>query len=366
MTDKSAMKRALELAYKGTGLVSPNPRVGAVIIKDGSIISESFHRRFGEPHAEANAINQLSDEQVKGSTLVVNLEPCSHQGKNPPCADLIIEKGISRVVVGTLDPNPLVAGQGIEKLRQAGIEVETGVLENECLWANRFFFKHITSGLPYVVVKVAQSLNGMIATSTGQSKWITCEESRTRTHALRSEIDAVLIGKRTASIDNPELTVRNVMGRNPFRIVFDTHLTLPLSIRNFTDDQRKQTIVCCSHESSVTRKSETLRAAGLRIVPSQLDAFGKLELEPILRTLLSEYSIGSIMVEGGASIFSSFVASDLTDELHVFIAPMIIGNGLNAFASYKINFLNEAKHFAIKGISQCGKDIHVVAVREQK
>lgn len=359
MTEKMAMRRAIELALKGSGVVSPNPRVGCVILENGDVIAEGYHSEYGGPHAEVVAIENAGRDSFEGCTLVVNLEPCSHFGKTPPCADLIIEKRFSKVVVGMQDPNPEVAGSGIEKLRQAGIEVETGVLEDDCRWVNRFFEKHITTGLPYVILKIAQSLDGCIATARGESKWITGEESRKKVHILRSEIDAVVIGKKTALHDNPSLTVRETEGRNPKRIVFDTDLTLPLNLNVFKEDTRDNTYICCNPNAINTRKAETLRLAGLKLIPVEVNDFGRLNIPSALYAF-ADNGITSIMVEGGATLLSAFAHSQMIDEMHLFIAPIIIGSGIHSFNNFNINFLKESLKLKIRAIGKSGDDIHTV------
>ena len=235
MADESYIQLAIEIAKKGTGSVSPNPLVGCVIIKDNKIIGAGYHQKFGEEHAEINAINS-SAESVEGSTLYVNLEPCSHHGKTPPCVDRIIKEKIKRVVIGTLDVNPLVSGNGVKALKKAGVDVKVGVLENECIELNKFFFKYITSKLPYVTLKAAQTLDGMIADKNKNSEWISSKESRKYVHWLRARYDAVLIGSDTAKIDNPKLTVRMVEGRNPYRVVLDSKLSLKTDLYLFKNN----------------------------------------------------------------------------------------------------------------------------------
>ncbi len=365
MNYDSIMKRALQLSLKGTGHVSPNPRVGALILKDGEVIGEGWHSAFGEPHAEVEAINNTNGADLEGATLVVNLEPCSHQGKTPPCAPLLIEKKIKRVVVGMQDPNPEVAGNGIRMLQDAGIEVVTGVLEEECKWINRFFIKHITTGLPYNLVKVAQSLDGCIATSGGDSKWISSEESRRRAHKLRAELDAVLVGRRTASRDNPQLTVRHVSGRNPRRIVLDSQLSLPLSLKVFTDENRTDTIVVCKPEAMKSKKTDNLNIAGINVFPYSLNGNGDIDLTETMKALSLNYNIASVLVEGGATIFSAFANNKLIDEINIFVAPIILGNGLSSFISYKTFFIKDAAQFDIKAILKSDTDFQIIAVKKQ-
>ncbi len=364
MTDEQAMRRALELALRGTGRVSPNPRVGCVIVKDGRIIGEGWHAAYGAPHAEVMALNSAT-EDVRGATLVVTLEPCVHQGKTPPCVPQILSSGIARVVVGMLDPNPLVAGKGVEHLRQAGIEVRVGVLYAECFWLNRYFAKHIVSGMPYVVGKIAQSLDGCIALPNGESRWITGEESRRRVHALRAEIDAVLVGKNTVFRDNPHLTVRAVPGRQPWRVVLDTHLQLPMMSFVFTDEYRERTILCCSAAALRTRKAETMRESGVHLLEVPTDDSGRLHLPTLLRLLSERFQIASVLVEGGAAVLSGFLQQYLLDELHLFIAPIVIGAGKHPFEHRILDTLEQAVRLHLRAVLRSGEDLHVIALKEE-
>jgi len=233
LSDESYMRLALRLARKGAGRVSPNPMVGAVVVDpSGEIISTGYHPEFGKPHAERIALKKLG-YKASGATLYVNLEPCCHHGKTLPCTEAIIKSGVKRVVVGVLDPNPQVSGRGVEILRKHGIEVKVGVLEEECKWLNRGFFKWVLKGIPYVVLKWAQTLDGKIATVTGESKWISSERALNYAHRLRAESDAVVVGKNTVLADDPELTVRRVRGVDPLRVVLDSKLELPLDRKIF-------------------------------------------------------------------------------------------------------------------------------------
>jgi diaminohydroxyphosphoribosylaminopyrimidine deaminase/5-amino-6-(5-phosphoribosylamino)uracil reductase len=364
MTNEQAMKRAIKLALRGSGYVSPNPRVGAVIVKDDNIIAEGWHRQYGADHAEIDAIKNAYGVDLENSILYVNLEPCNHWGNTPPCTEAIIEKKISKVVIGMQDPNPIVSGLGIKALTEAGIEVEVGILENECKWINRFFIKHITTGMPYVVLKAGQSLDGCIATHHGQSKWITSDESRRRTHQLRAELDSVLIGRNTAMNDYPQLTVRDVLGRNPKRVLFDTNLSTPLENNFFKDNERLKTIICCSPESAVSKKATNLQVAGLRILDVSLDANGKMDIPEAMTKLANDYGITSMLVEGGSKIFSSFLKAGMVDEYHIFIAPLLIGNGLSTFGSMVTNRLEQSAQLEIKSILKSGVDLHVLAVNK--
>ncbi|MEN3026958.1 MAG: bifunctional diaminohydroxyphosphoribosylaminopyrimidine deaminase/5-amino-6-(5-phosphoribosylamino)uracil reductase RibD [Chlorobiota bacterium] len=363
MTDEQAMRRAIELALRGTGRVSPNPRVGCVILKEGRVIGEGWHAAYGAPHAEVVAL-QNATEEARGATMVVTLEPCVHYGKTPPCVPQIIAAGIARVVVGMLDPNPLVAGKGCEQLRQAGVEVRVGVLEPECRWINRFFAKHITTSMPYVVGKIAQSLDGCIALPTGESRWITGEESRRRVHALRAELDAVMVGKNTVFRDNPQLTVRDVPGRQPWRVVLDTGLQLPLMSFVFTDEYRDRTIVCCSPQALQTRKAETFRRSGIQLMAVPIGEDGRLQLPALFRLLSEHFNIASVLVEGGAVLLSSCLRHRLLDELHVFIAPKVFGAGRHPFEQWVVETLEQVWPVHIQAVMRSGNDLHVIALKE--
>jgi diaminohydroxyphosphoribosylaminopyrimidine deaminase/5-amino-6-(5-phosphoribosylamino)uracil reductase len=261
------------------------------------------------------------------------------------------------------DPNPEVKGGGVEVLSDAGIEVEVGLLEDECRWVNRFFIKHIAGGVPYVIAKIAQSMDGCIATSKGNSKWISCKESRKRSHALRSEVDAVLVGKNTASMDNPKLTTRDVAGRSPKRVVFDTQLSLPLTINAFNDTDRYNTVVCCKPQAAGSRKAETLAVAGVSVLPVELNDMGEIDITSAMYELAEKHQITSVMVEGGASVFSSFLQNEMIDEMHIFIAPKIIGKGITVFKDFSINTMKEAKFFEVKAVSKSDADLHVIAMK---
>lgn len=325
------MLECLALARKGAGRVSPNPMVGCVIVKGGRVIGRGFHARIGGPHAEVNAIRSASNS-ARGATLFVNLEPCNIHGRTPPCADLIIKSGIGRVVIGTRDPNPLVAGRGIRLLRRHGVKVTVGVLEEECRRFNEFFFKFITTRLPFVTLKVAQSLDGKIARKRGRSRWITGLKSRTYVHALRSQYDAVLVGAGTVKLDDPRLTVRHVRGRNPIRIVLDGRFRVPESAAVLRPSQEGAAILVVNQKSlrSHAAKAERLRMKGVVILGLDGDPAGRLPLNTLLRVLGSR-EIASVLVEGGASLFTSFVRERLCDKLLLFVAPAIFGGGLEPF-----------------------------------
>lgn len=355
------MQRALELALKGSGYVDPNPKVGAVIVKNDEIISEGFHKQYGGPHAEVDAVRNAKTDDFSECTMYVNLEPCSHYGKTPPCADMIIEKGFKRVVIGMKDPNPLVAGMGIERLRNAGIEVQEGILQEESKYLNRFFIKHITTGLPFIVLKVAQSIDGKIALKDFSSKWITGTESRKKVHKLRAEIQSILVGRNTVMRDNPSLNVREVKGKNPVRIIFDSNFSLTGKYKIYNDLSNQESIIC--HNEEHNSKFINQKYPELKFIPSKTDKNGKLDLKDTLKKI-GESGISSVLIEGGAEIFSSFVKQELADELHVFTAPKIIGQGIDSFRNINIKSLDLSYNFKLHSIERSGDDIHSVYTKK--
>ena len=310
------MRRALELAESGRGFVSPNPMVGCVIVYQDQIIGEGFHEIYGGPHAEANAINAVKNpELLSESTAYVSLEPCSHWGKTPPCANLLVEKGLKKVVIAALDSNPLVGGKGVEILRNAGIEVVTGVLEKEARWQNRRFFTQIEQKQPYVILKWAQSTDGFVARADYSSKWISNARSRQLVHKWRAEEDAILVGKNTAKYDNPSLTVRDWTGKNPLRLVIDPNLELPENLNLF--DQIVPTICYNTIKSEKTDNLEFVK-----LNPG-------FELKEILDDLNSR-KIQSLIVEGGSFILNKFLEEGLWDEARVFTGPTDFREGISA------------------------------------
>jgi diaminohydroxyphosphoribosylaminopyrimidine deaminase/5-amino-6-(5-phosphoribosylamino)uracil reductase len=322
------MKRCLELAEKGRGFVSPNPLVGCVIVKNGKIAGEGYHKEFGSHHAEVNAINAALGKKVnlKGSTMYVNLEPCVHTGKTPPCVAKIIDTKIREVIIGIIDPNPLVAGKGIKKLKKHRIKVTEGVLEDKCNELNKFYLKHIKTGLPYITIKAAQTLDGKIADAGGNSKWISSLESRKFVHKLRSEYDAVLVGSKTVSIDNPSLTVRHVKGRNPYRIVINKDLVLNLQNNLFSDDHTEKTVIITAKEPDEFL-SGVFEQRKIKVVTAKLKN-EKIDLYDAMKKI-AKLGIASVLVEGGAYTLTEFIDQKLADEILIFISPKTMGTGLN-------------------------------------
>lgn len=357
MTDEAYIDLCLALAKKGRGAASPNPLVGCVVVKDGAIVGAGYHEKFGGPHAEINALDNAGDN-ARGAELFVNLEPCSHYGKTPPCADAIIEAGVKRVVVGVIDPNPLVSGKGVERLREAGIEVRTGVREERCKDLNRFFFKRVSEGVPYVTLKIAQTLDGKIADRDGGSKWITSATSRRKVHRLRSGYDAVLVGANTARADDPRLTVRMTEGRDPLRIVIDSRLRLRATLKCFTERGDRTVVLALNETKKKARKLATLRDLGVRVVHVRKARDGGVDLKDALKKIVG-LGVNSLLVEGGAKIFTAFVAKELFDEIRIFAAPMFLGGGKSAIGDVGARSLREAKRLEVVEVERSGADVFI-------
>lgn len=324
MNDEFYMQRAIELAKRGEGFVSPNPLVGAVIVKDGKIIGEGWHERCGELHAERNALKNCK-EPTQGSTIYVTLEPCCHYGRTPPCTKAIIEAKISRVVIGSRDSNPLVSGKGAEILRKAGIEVIEDFMRDECDKLNPIFFRYITTKLPYVSLKYAMTADGKIATYSGKSKWITNEFSRNDVHRLRKKHRAIMVGIGTVLADNPMLNCRIENGRNPIRIVCDSKLRIPLDCNICKTANEISTLVVSAIEDS--EKQAELEKMGVKtlILP---DKNGKVDLKKLMQ-YLGEKSIDSVLIEGGGTLAYSALQAKIVNHIYSYIAPKIFG-GENA------------------------------------
>lgn len=322
--DETYMRRALELAEKGAGRVNPNPVVGAVIVKNGKIIGEGYHQFYGGPHAEINAFHNAVEE-VRDSTLYVTLEPCCHFGKTPPCVDEIIRRGIKRVVVGVLDPNPLVAGQGVKRLQDHGIETNTGVMEEECRKINEVFMRYVVSKKPFVIMKSAMTLDGKIASHTGNSKWITGEEARKEVHKLRNRVSAIMVGIGTVLTDDPELTCRIEGGRNPKRIVVDSSLQIPFEAAVVKNCDETPVYIATTKKADMG-KIKALEAKGIHVLVIP-EFNGRVDLK-VLLIKLGEVNIDSVLLEGGAALNYSAMAQSIVDKVQFYIAPKIIGGEL--------------------------------------
>ena len=353
--DEEFMALALKLARRGTGWVSPNPMVGAVVVDgEGRILARGYHRRYGDLHAEREALKKLG-WKAPGATMYVTLEPCCHHGKTPPCTEAIIQAGIARVVVGTLDPNPLVGGKGVEALRLAGIQVEVGVLEEECRDLNRAFFKWITTGLPWVVLKWAQSLDGTMATASGHSHWISGPEALRYAHRLRAESDAVLVGRETAALDDPRLTVRLVKGRDPLRVVLDARLSLPLDLKVFSVPP--PTLVFAME--APLDKRFALEEKGVEVV-----TLGEVGDRIPLRRVLEELGrrqVSRLLVEGGGRVITSFLKEGLADEVQVILAPLLLGQGRSPVGDLGLERVDQGLRLEKVSYRRMGKDILVAA-----
>ncbi len=323
------MRRALELARKGEGHTSPNPMVGCVVVKDGRIISEGYHEKYGEFHAERNALTRCT-EDTAGADLYVTLEPCCHQGKTPPCTDIIIEKKIARVFVGSMDSNPLVAGKGVQILRDHGIYVETGILDAECRKLNEVFYHYIATKTPFVVMKYAMTLDGKIACATGDSKWVTGEIARTQVHRMRGRYRGIMVGIGTVLADDPMLNCRVEGGVDPVRIICDSNLHIPTESQIVKTASDIETIVACSQEALESeRKQEKirrLREAGIQIIGTE-GAHGVNLVE--LMKKLGEQNIDSILLEGGGTLNASALEDGIVNKVYAYIAGKLIG-GMDA------------------------------------
>lgn len=362
-TDIQYMQRAIELAEKGIGYVSPNPLVGAVIVKDNQIIGEGYHERYGEAHAEINALKSVADDVVAqpdglvSATMYVTLEPCCHFGKTPPCVDAIIQSGIQRVVIGLADPNPLVAGKSIEKMEAHGIDVTVGIEADAIQKMNAAFIKYITTKLPYVIMKTAMTLDGKIATVKGDSKWITSETARKYVHHIRHKVSAILVGIGTVFADDPSLTTRidDLEAVNPIRIIIDSTCKIPLDSKVLNADGTQ--VFVATTDMADKEKKKALRTKGIKVltVPKKNEQVDLLALMKIL----GQNKIESILVEGGAAVNGSFIEEGLVDRVMAFIAPKIVGgNGSKTPVGGKgIEMMNDALTLKNTEVQVFDKDI---------
>lgn len=323
--DFGYMCLAIDEAKKGLGRTSPNPSVGAIIVRDGTVVGRGYHKKAGTPHAEVNAIADAG-ENASGSTLYVTLEPCNHTGRTPPCTKAILDAGLARVVVGMPDPNPSVEGGGCSFLQYQGIQVESGLLEDECRAINRPFIKHITTGMPWVVMKAGMSLDGKITYVQGECGKITCSDSMNCTHELRNTLDAILVGVDTALVDDPSLTTRlsnNTDVRDPLRIILDSQLRLKTDAVLLRQQSSAETWIYCAPDAPEDRKN-ALVAAGASVHAVGISGDGKLDIQEILKHL-GAAGITSVLVEGGATVHGNMLKQKLVDEIYLFMAPFFIG-----------------------------------------
>ena len=366
MTDQEYMLRAIQLAKKGEGWTNPNPMVGAVIVKDGRIIGEGYHKKCGELHAERNAIASLT-ESAEGATIYVTLEPCCHYGKTPPCTEAIIEQKIKKVVIGSRDPNPKVAGKGAQILRESGITVVQDFMREECDRLNPVFFHYITTKTPYVVMKYAMTLDGKIATKTGASKWITGEPARQEVQHMRHRYMGIMAGIGTVLADDPMLNVRVEGWKSPVRIVCDSSLRIPLDSQIVRSAKEYRTIVAYAGREEneeitekITKKIEQLHAKGVDTVCCP-DEKGQIDLKKLM-TYLGNKGIDSILLEGGGTLNDSALRAGIVKEVHCFIAPKLFGgkNSKTPVEGIGIGLPSEALKLKCTDICRIGEDIRII------
>lgn len=362
--DEKYMQLALDLAASAKGNTNPNPLVGAVIVKNDIIVGTGLHRKAGEPHAEVHAF-RMAGEHAKNATLYVTLEPCSHFGKTPPCANLVKESGVSRVVIAMQDPNPTVAGRGIQLLRDAGIAVEVGVLEQQARRLNERFIHNMLTKRPFVISKFAMTVDGKIATYTGHSKWVTGDAAREDVHHIRHEVDGILVGVGTVIADNPSLTTRlsDGYGKDPTRIIMDSLLRTPLDA-NVINTEEAPTILVCSNEVS-QEKVDSFTNKGLTVLSIEKNEHG-LNIDEMLARLY-EHGITDILLEGGSKVNASFLQQGAIDKYVIYIAPKVLGGNLSLtpFAGDNHSFMNEAWDIEFASFDKVGEDLRIIAYPKQ-
>lgn len=364
--DEAWMFQALALAEQGRGLVEPNPMVGCVLVRDGRELGRGHHARYGGPHAEARAIADAKGrgETVDGATCYVTLEPCSHHGKTPPCADALVEAHVSRVVVAMIDPHERVAGRGIEKLREAGIEVTLGVCEKQARRLNEPFIKRVTTGLPWVIAKWASTLDGRVATHTGHSKWISSPASRHRVHEIRARVDAVMVGVGTVLADDPQLTARDVdVKRVARRVVVDPELRTPppshLALGSSPGDPPVMFALSRDVYEGPVQRVKDYAEHGIEMMPLARRANQYLELPPLLRHLAEAHNATNVLVEGGAALIGSMFSQGLIDQLLVFLAPKLLGDerAVPAVTGLERDTIDEATQLELMGLERIEDDV---------
>lgn len=364
--DEAWMFQALALAERGRGLVEPNPMVGCVLVRDGAELGRGYHQQFGGPHAEAMAIEDAKSrgESTAGATAYVTLEPCSHYGKTPPCADALIEAHISRAVVAMIDPHQRVAGTGVERLREAGIEVELGVCEQQARQLNEPFIKRVTTGLPWVTVKWASTLDGKVATHTGDSRWISSPASRRLVHEWRARVDAIMVGVGTVIADDPQLTARDVeIKRVARRVVVDPELRTPppskLAMGSMEGDPPVTYGICREVYEGPGQRIRDYADKGIEMMPLPRQENQFLELEPLLRHLAEAHNATNVMVEGGAALVGSIMNQGLVDQLLIFMAPKLLGDerGLSAMTGMMSDTIDQAIQLDLQDVHRIEDDV---------
>ena len=355
-TDRQFITRCFELALRGKGWASPNPMVGCVVVRNGRVVGEGYHRRHGGAHAEIEALKRAGRD-ASGAVLYVNLEPCSHHGKKPPCVDAIIRAGVKRVVTSCVDPNRLASGKGIRALRRAGVSVHVGILGKEAEALNEKFFYFMKKKVPFVGLKITQTLDGRSADSGGLSRGITSAAARAEEHSIRSEYDAILVGAGTVRRNNPKLTVRFVRGRNPVRVILDPQLSTDPESEIYRT-RSAETLLLTSAAAMTKRRAfvRTLTRAGVRILG--LDEEKSFDLRIVLR-ILSALGVSSVLVEGGPSTASLFLESHLVQRVHWFIAPKLLGGGKSSFTRSQPLHLSRSILLRNCSVSSIGTDILV-------
>lgn len=354
MKAEDCMKRAIELAKNGMGFVNPNPLVGAVIVRDGEIIGEGWHQTYGEAHAETNALANCTENPM-GAEMFVTLEPCCHQGKQPPCTDAIIAAGISKVWIGSMDPNPLVAGKGAAQLEAAGIEVVRDFLRDECRALNTIFFHYISTKMPYVIMKIAMTADGKTATRAGLSKWITGEEARRNVHLTRKRCAAVMVGIGTVLADDPSLTCRVENPSNPVRVICDSNLQIPLDCKLVQTAREIPTYVACCVTDH--RKADLLEKRGVHVL-EVVSADGRVNLRSLMRKL-GALGIDSVLLEGGAALHEAALRSGIVQLVQVYIAPKVFGgvSAKSAVGGLGVYEVDEAYRLTRPSIQRFGDDV---------
>ncbi len=348
------MRLVLRLAARGRGRTSPNPMVGAVVVKDDRIVGRGFHRGPGKAHAEVVALRRAGAE-ARGATLYLNLEPCCIQGRTPPCTEEIIRCGLSKVVCAHIDPNPRISGGGLARLRDQGITVVHGILEAQARELNEVYIKHITTGQPFVMLKIAQTLDGKIATRDGDSRWVTSQESRRFAHRMRSQVDAVLVGVNTVLRDDPLLTVRHIKGSNPAKIILDSHLRTPLEAKVL----RGGGAILATQERADSPRAQAYRSLGVEIWQLPPDAHGRVDLAQLLQRA-GQQELTSVLIEGGQQVFTSALRAGVVDKVLIFIAMSLLGEGRDAIGELGIRRMIDVLSVREVRLRRMGGDLLVV------
>jgi diaminohydroxyphosphoribosylaminopyrimidine deaminase/5-amino-6-(5-phosphoribosylamino)uracil reductase len=353
--EEQYMKRALGLARRGLGKTSPNPLVGAVIVREEKVIGEGYHHCYGGDHAEVNAL-RTTQEGAKDAIMYITMEPCCHyERKVPSCLGPLVRSGVRRVVLGTIDPNPAVSGKGVQILGRSGIETRTGVLEEDCRRLNQAYFKYIRTGIPFVTLKFAQTLDGRIATTTGSSQWISSSAALKLAHRLRSIHDAILVGTGTLLKDNPRLTVRLIKGRSPVRVVADSKLRIPLSSKVLQEQHVAPTIIATAPGANEKKKA-LLKNRGIEVIEVAADGPGRIDLRDLLLRMGTR-GISSVLVEGGSGIITSMLSKGLADKIVVAVAPKILGKGIEAVGDLGISDIAQSVKLCPVKVQKQGPDL---------